>query len=344
MKRTLSLILVVIMMLTFAGCGSPDAERGTDENKLKIGLLLTGDISDNGWNHSAYQGLQEAAEALGAEFSYVVNVEASDYMSLARSYGAEGYDYVFGHGYQFVDTFKTVAPDFPETRWVINSSEEVQDPNLVSIYIDTFGQGVLQAVFAAKYSKTKKIAFIGAEEIPPTLSSLEGARIGAAYADPDVEMYEAFIGNATDVARAKELTLAFMDQGVDVFVTFASGAASGVYEALESRPELECVAIGSAQDRYPESPEHIATSVFADYAVADPLVLKGWEDGSLPFEIKQYYYGVKEGVVGYVDLQGKFVDEVPADVWDYCKRFEAAVKDGTIVLDGVTDASQIPQI
>ena len=51
----------------------------------------------------------------------------SDQEEQFRSYALDGYNIVFGHGYEFQDPAKAVAPDFPETIFITSSGGTITD-------------------------------------------------------------------------------------------------------------------------------------------------------------------------------------------------------------------------
>ena len=67
MKKTMSLIITILVILALVvGCASQEvaeeidepetpaeAEKPVEKEQLKVGLLTSGDINDNGWNAMA---------------------------------------------------------------------------------------------------------------------------------------------------------------------------------------------------------------------------------------------------------------------------------------------------
>ena len=97
MKKLLSLILALIMVLSLVACGGSSDETTTDdtatedtttEGALKVAMLLTGDINDAGWCQSAYEGLVQAQADYGVEIAYTENLVQVDFESSAREYAA----------------------------------------------------------------------------------------------------------------------------------------------------------------------------------------------------------------------------------------------------------------
>ncbi len=357
MKKTMSLIITILVILALVvGCASQEvaeeidepetpaeAEKPVEKEQLKVGLLTSGDINDNGWNAMAYDGLVMIEEELGAEISAVTNIAASDMQGVFREFASNGYDYVIGHGNEFSDAAMAVAPDFPDTIFMINSSTTTQEPNLISLNLNAFQEAFLEGIFATKFSTTKKIGFIGGNEQPSTINNFNGCKIAVAYADPTAEFVGTYIGSVTDAAKAKEVALTFINQGVDAFVAHCAGAAGGVYEAAKENPGV--IVTGATRNRYESAPTVIAVSTEVDLGLRNFQLVKAFEDGSLPFEVKVYTVDIESGGIRYVDLQGAWKEDVPAEVWEYVKKVEKAIKDGVIeVGPQITDASQIQQV
>lgn len=358
-KISLILISVILLLALVVGCGSQGSggseeagnnqaadntpEPAEQKKQLRVGLLTSGDINDNGWNAMAYDGLLMIEKELGAEISVVTNVQQSDMQSLFREYGANGFDYVIGHGNQYSDAAKAVAPEFPNTRFIINSSTVTQEPNLISCDMNAFQEAFLEGIFATKFSKNKKIGFIGGIEQPSTINNFNGFKTAVAYADPEAEFMGTYIGSVTDAAKAKEIALTFINQGVDALVAHCAGAVGGVYEAASEHPGV--IVTGATRNRYEEAPTVIPISTEVDLGLKNFQLVKAFEDGSLPFEVKVYTVDIESGGIRYVDLQGHWKEDVPADIWEYVKKVEKAIKDGQLdVGPHITDASQIPQI
>src|SRR5436853_7827463 len=89
---------------------------------FKVALLTPGPISDQSWNGGAYAGLERIRDSLGASISHVQTKTPADFEENFRQYGAQGYDIVFGHGFEFQDAAKRVGPAYPTTAYIISSA------------------------------------------------------------------------------------------------------------------------------------------------------------------------------------------------------------------------------
>src|SRR5713226_4012978 len=85
----------------------------------KVGLLVTGPVSDGGWNEIAWKGCQWIKQKLGADINNQLVTQPQQFETSFQGYAVDGYDLVFGHGAEFSDAAMRVGPRFPKTRFVV---------------------------------------------------------------------------------------------------------------------------------------------------------------------------------------------------------------------------------
>src|SRR6478672_5814769 len=120
----------VVGFLALAG-EACSRENAPDQGKtFKVALLTPGPISDQSWNGGAYEGLTRIRDSLGAKISHIQTKTPAEFDENFRQYGVQGYRLVFGHGFEFQDAAKRVAPSFPHTAYVVSSSDVGQAPNV----------------------------------------------------------------------------------------------------------------------------------------------------------------------------------------------------------------------
>jgi len=72
--------------------------------QLKVGLLVPGSVSEEGWNRVGYDALKGVQAQLGAQISYVeLEHNPAAFEKAFRDYASAGYHVVIGHGFQFQD-------------------------------------------------------------------------------------------------------------------------------------------------------------------------------------------------------------------------------------------------
>src|SRR5215207_8769739 len=152
----------------FAGCGD-SASRRTDSSGLRrdsaatafrVALLTPGPISDQSWNGGAYQGLLRIRDSLGASISHIQTKTPAEFEENFREYGAQGYQLVFGHGFEFQDAARRVAPEFPKTTYVVTSATST-GTNLAGIAFDFADASYLAGMVAGAMTKSNTLGVIG---------------------------------------------------------------------------------------------------------------------------------------------------------------------------------------
>lgn len=325
MKKLLSLTLALMLVFALAACGggassaapastapastaaestAPASTGSTggsvDGSNLQVGMLLPGTINDQGWNAEAYRGLMLVQDELGATVNFSESVAASDYEEVFRGYAEMGCQIVYGHGYEFGEAAMAVAPDYPDTFFVVTSADFEKAPNVCSLQNLNNEQGFLAGVVAALESETGKVGVVGGMQIPSITLFVEGFKDGAAYINPDIEVLATYTGDFEDVAKVKETALAMIKEGADVVTHDADQAGLGVFEAVMESPD-NVKAVGSVGDQYDQAPGRVVTSATNQLGGAILLAAQYYLEGKL--EPMVYKFGVAEGVVDVADYR-----------------------------------------
>lgn len=329
MKSSLLSLLLVFLL---AGCtggsggetakGAPPAQAPAGQ--LKVALLTPGPVSDSGWSALAYQGLQAIKDQMGAEVNNQV-AEGPQINDALRSYAQKGYNLVFGHGYEYNDPAIAIAKDFPNTVFVSSSGGKTA-PN-VGAFRFYLEQGFyLAGMMAAEMSKTGKIACIGGDNVPSIESTFKGFIAGAKAANPKIEVKKVYTGSGTDVAKAKQATLALIGDGCDFVIHQANAAAEGVFDACK---EKGVYAFGANADQNGDpSGVVIASAVI----VADPAFLnvaKQVKDGT--FKGSVLLQGMDIGAIDFV-VNPNLKDKIPPKVMADVEKAKADIKSGKLVV------------
>ena len=256
MKRILTLTLALAMSLSLlTACGSsndsaaPSGDDGSDaagetvtdrSTVSKIAVLLPGSITDESWNQTAYEGLQQIGE-MGYETAYTENVGSNDMEAVFRSYCEEGYDFVIGHGAQYGDACCRVAEDYPNVNFFItgNAPEDVPEDELpanimFADYRECEGAYVC-GVVAALMTQSGKVGYVGGGNNTTQQSDKNAFIDGVASVSSDIEVKTVITGTFDDSALGKETAIAMMEDGVDVILQTCDHTGLGVLEACSEK-------------------------------------------------------------------------------------------------------------
>src|SRR4051812_3301148 len=253
-------------LLILGACGRNKASSSNaDAGELKVALLTPGPVSDQSWNGGAYQGLMRIKDSLGAQVSHIQTKTPAEFEENFRQYGTQGYALVFGHGFEYQDAARRVAPEFPKTIF-ITTSGSTAGPNLAGMTFGFADASYLAGLLAASMTKSNKIGVIGGQELPPVVESFKAFTDGAHAANPAIKVISSFIGNWDDVNAGKEQALAQLAQGVDVIFQNADAAGLGVFQA--AREKKSAFIVGSNSNQNAVAPEVTLGSVVIDLPLA----------------------------------------------------------------------------
>ena len=260
-RRLCTLVHIALLGLV-AGCtAGGDERRSEDAGAFRVALLTPGPISDRSWNGGAYDGLLRIRDSLGALVSHIQTRTPAEFEENFRQYGAQGYDLVFGHGFEFQDAALRVAPSYPGTVFVTTSGNSVLE-NVAGMVFNMEDASYLAGMMAASLTKTGTLALIGGSEFPPVKSSFEAFEAGARAARPSVRVLTTYLGTWDDVSAGKEQAIALLNRGADVIFQNADAAGLGVFNAARERGSVYVFGTNSNQNDV--APTVVIASVVID--------------------------------------------------------------------------------
>ncbi len=223
---------------------------------------------------------EKAKNDLGAEIANVQVGEPAGFEKAFSDFGAQGYDVVVGHGFQYNDAAAKVAPQFPKTYYVIMNGSST-GPNLTGINtIPGYVQMMYVAGMAAgKISKTHQCAAFTLE-MPATKLPMQGF----------VQGFESVAGNKcslvtlndqNDVGAAKEAALQAMNDGADIITANANLAGSGVWQAVKDNGADKVYAVGTVGDVNEQAPKNMLFSATQDVPMSIFNAVKAIKDGTI---------------------------------------------------------------
>jgi basic membrane lipoprotein Med (substrate-binding protein (PBP1-ABC) superfamily) len=263
-------------------------------------------------------------DSLGAQVSHIQTKTPAEFEENFREYGQQGYSLVFGHGFEFQDAARRVAPNYPRTTYVTTSGNTVA-ANLAGMTFSFEEPSYLAGVLAGRMTRTNTIGVIGGTELPPVKSSFAAFAAGARAANPRVRVLSAFIGNWDDVSAGKEQALAQIGRGADVLFQNADAAGLGVFQAARERGNV--YVIGSNANQNGIAPEVTLGSVVIDLPRAFLRVAREYRAGT--FEPRVVRLGLDTKVVTLV-LNPATVGRIPADVRAQLDSTEQAIESGRL--------------
>ncbi len=239
MKKTLKILLIGLITLTLVACSSGGEKPGNGDDKVKVALLVQ-ELGDLSFNDSAKEGLDRAKEDFKLDVKVIeYGTDISKQESSLIDAADQGYDVIIAPS-NFVDYYTDHAPKYEDITFILFDAQVDYDAgvdlsNVYSIVYSANEASFAAGYLAAKQSESGVIGFLGGEEAPVINDFLVGYIEGAKQAREDIKVAISFVGNWTDSAKGKELSLAMNNQKADIVFAAAGGAGMGIFEAALER-------------------------------------------------------------------------------------------------------------
>lgn len=343
-------IYAIILTVAFAlgllcGCTStansiPTTSTGVNQTastSIRVAMVLSGYINDAGWNQSSYEGIQLAEEEFGITSAVSEAVAQPDFESTIRDYADQDYDLIICVGNEFSDAALNVAPSFPNVKFAVVNGNDALEPNVGAYRFNTPETGFLAGALAAMYSESGIVGEVGGTTQPNIQDAVKGFEAGAKYINPNIEVLTGYTETLTDVAKGKEMGMAFIEQGADVLSSVANSSSLGVIDAAS---ENGIKYIGYNSDQYEVAPDTVMISVVQSNQFMIRAIVESVVSGSFSPEL--HLYGLKEGAIyltEYHDERSPLTEEQRTDI----DAIIMGIEDGSLKQDGILPKSVFEQ-
>ncbi len=217
-----------------------------------------GGLGDHSYNDSAWAGMLEARERLGAKIAILQSRTSANYQPSMMVFAANGYDETFCIGYDEAYDLSEVASRFPASHFAIIDAV-VDLPNVTSVTFRSNEGSFLAGALAAMVSRTHTIGFLGGIDIPIIQQFEVGFTAGARSIDPSVTVLVKYVGDFDDVPGGSELTSLLFAQHADIVFAAAGKAGLGTMQQVRGRSGVYAIGVDSNQDAL--APGKVLTSV-----------------------------------------------------------------------------------
>jgi basic membrane protein A and related proteins len=239
------LLALAVLALFVAGCGSDDDNSGgsgssggdtsasSGGKKLKVAMLLPGNVSDQTYNADGQRTADLIKKETGSDVTVTQSVQLPNQTDVYSQFARQGYDLVIGWGGQFTDGAVAASKQFPKTEFLVVNSTVENGKNLNSMDESVEQWQFLGGYAAAKSSKSGTVGWIGGQCFPATAANLNGTKQGAEYANKDVKFLSTFTGDFEDPTKAQQAAQAQIDKGADWIAGNLNNGYVGLYKAAE---------------------------------------------------------------------------------------------------------------
>lgn len=265
------MILARTLVATAALLAAATALQAQDANPAVIFDL--GGKFDRSFNQASYEGAERFKTETGIGYEEYELQNDSQREQALRRFAERGHNPVVVAGFSYESAMTTVAPEFPDTDFVIIDAV-VDQPNVRSVVFSEHEGSYIVGLLAGMASKTGKVGFVGGMDIPLIRKFACGYVQGVKAANPDAEVFQNMTGTTgaawNDPVKGGELAKSQIDRGADVIYHAAGGTGIGVLQAAADAGKF---GIGVDSNQNYLHPGQILTSMLkrVDNAVHDAM-------------------------------------------------------------------------
>ncbi len=306
MKRIFTVLLIALLAITLVvGCSkpapAPNPAPGPEPNKPEetiVGFVYIGPPGDGGWTYAHDEGrkyLEKELSSLGVKTIYKENVpEDQQSEKVMRDMIDQGAKIIFAASFGYMDHMEKVSKEFPDVKFM-HCSGYKSGPNFGNYFGRIEEPRYLSGIIAGLKTKTNKIGYVGAFDIPEVVRGINAFTLGAQSVNPDVEVIVKWTGTWYDPATEKEAAIALLDEGVDIIAQHQDTAGPQV--AAEERGKFS---IGYNSDMAAMAPKAYMTAPVWNWGPYYVKQVKAVIDGT--WKPEAYWGGMKDGIVELAPL------------------------------------------
>lgn len=317
----------MIRISTFTGAASVLALTAGMAHADPALIFDLGGKFDKSFNEAAYNGAERWRAETGGTYREIEMQAAAQRVQFARRLAEAGSNPIVVMGFQNAPTLEEVAPDYPDTSFVLIDAV-VDLPNVRSVIFAEHEGSYLVGMLAAMANETGTISFVGGMEIPLIASFACGYAQGAKAVNPDINVIVNYTGDTpaawNDPVRGGEIARAQISQNSDVVFAAAGGTGLGVLQAAE---DAGVFSIGVDSNQNHLHPGSVLTSMLK---LVDQAVYDAFTDGP-GLEVGVVQMDLAAGGVGYA-LDEHNADLISDQMQEMVEAAKAAISTGELVV------------
>jgi basic membrane protein A len=292
---------------------------------------------DRSFNEAAFNGAELWASETGGTYREIELTSDAQREQAMRRLAEAGANPIVMAGFSQATTLSIVAPDYPDTTFVIIDGV-VEAPNVRSVIFSEHEGSYLVGMLAAMASETGVVSFVGGMDIPPISRFACGYAQGVVAVNPDATVISNMTGTTgaawNDPVRGGELTRGQIGQGSDVVFAAAGGTGLGV---LQVAADEGIFSIGVDSNQNYLHPGSVLTSMLkrVDVAVHDAFTT------GADVATGVHVFGLAEEGVGYA-LDDNNAELITAEMQAAVETARAAIIAGEIMVHNYTDDGSCP--
>ena len=318
MKKILSLVMAMAMMLSLAACGgssstSTDAasSTGSENADFKVGAIYINSKNDTaGYTFAHHNGITTAMNALGMDVNSQLVIadevpeDKEQVLAAVDTLVGEGANIIFGISFGYIDAMEEAAAEYPDVIFSHATGYKSNETNFNNYFGRAYQARYLAGIAAGLKSlelNNNNVGYVAAygTEYAETASGINGFALGVQAVTPNAIVYVKNLNNWADEVNEK----AYAEELIS---SFGCGVVSQHCDSAQPQIAAENAGVfgcGYNSDMTPDAPKAHLTAAIWNWNVYYGTAIKAAMEceKAADFVTKMggnaYYGGLKEGFV-----------------------------------------------
>lgn len=280
-----------------------------EEDMVTVGFIMSGSITENGWNGMHYQGVRSACEKLGVQLLIKENVEEGTGQCEAalRQLAEEGAQMIFLSSYGYSEEVLAVVEEYPEIVFCVNSSEYHTD-NMTSYFARMYQARYLSGIIAGMRTKSGRIGYVAAMANNEVNRGISAFTLGVKRVNPDARVIVAWTGAWDDKEKEQDMANRLIQEKKVDLLTYHQNQAY-VVEAAEAAG-IDSIGYHMAAEGLSE---HYLTAVVCSWELVYRQMIREFLQGKGNSQ-NNYWIGLEEEAVGLSTYSAAVSDGIKEEV------------------------------
>ncbi len=322
-QQWLLILAAVILVLILVFIFGINAKK---EDTIKVGLILTGMTTDEGWNGMHYQGVSSACESLGVELVVKENVEEGTGRceQAVEELVNEGVGMIILSSYAYPTEVKDAIQQYPDVSFYGISAEYYAD-NMTSYFGRMYQVRYLAGIVAGMKTESNIIGYVAAMPNSEVNRGINAFAMGVKSVNPDATVNVIWTNDWDAPEKEKKaVNVLVEDVGADV-LTYHQNQHYVAQEA--DRAGVYYIGYNAVAEGLSE---HYLTAAVWDWNALYYQIIREYLQGKAN-SVKRHWFGIDTGVVALAECS-TLVDE---SILEEIERAEKELSEGSRVFSGV---------
>lgn len=297
-RKIISVMFAIALLLSIVSVSHADFAPIAKED-LKVGFLYIGDISDKGYTYAHHQGTLAMQAALGLsdeQILYKTNVSEDAACETAiRELIEQGCQIIFSTSFGFMDYTEQLAAEYPEIIFSHCSGYKSNGVNFNNYFGRIYEPRYLSGIAAGLKTKTNKIGYVGAFELPEVVGGADAFTLGVRSVNKNAEVFIQYTNTWYDPTVERQAAEALLDAGCDVIAQHQDTAMPQI-----AAQERGVFGVGYNADMTEDAPDAHLVAPIWNWGVYVTAAVQSVIDGT--WSPDNIFWGMTEGMVGLSTL------------------------------------------